>query len=318
MNLVIAYSSDNKYVQHLGVSMTSLFENNKGFENIKVYIIENNVSLDNKNKLNVIAQNYDRQIQYINFNKFANKLRLNIQNNISISSYARLFLSSMLSKDDEKVIYLDCDSVIDGILIKLWTTDISEYYIAGVCDTVSNETKSKIGINSRSIYINAGMILINIKKWREENIEQKFMKFISKYDGRVFHHDQGVINGVLNEKCLILHPRYNAMSIFFTMSRDNIITYYGLNDYYSEIDLKEAIEKPVFIHFTPAFVSRPWIRGCKHPVASLYKKYLDMTPWENTDLYKDNRKIQEKFVSFLYNHLQFKIAYGICNFIFNN
>ena len=184
------------------------------------------------------------------------------------------------------------------------------------CDTVSDETKLKINMDLNSPYINAGMLLINLKKWREERIEEKFIKFIDSYNGQVFHHDQGTINGVLNSKFLILHPKYNCMTTYFTMSRNEMMQYYGLKDYYSEAELNEAINNPVFIHYTPAFVNRPWIKGCKHPLASRYKEYLNMTPWKETKLYKDKRSKGEKIVAFLYNNLPFKMAHSICNLIF--
>ena len=60
----------------------------------------------------------------------------------------------------------------------------------------------------------------------------------------------------------------------------------------------------------------PWIKGCKHPLAGLYKKYLDMTPWRESNLYEDKRSNGEKMVAFLYNNLPFKMAHNICNLIF--
>lgn len=316
MDLNVVYSSDNNYAQHVGVSMLSLFENNREFKNINVYLIENDISAENKDKLLLICKEYTREIKFMNFNDFSSKLKLDIGNSISINSYARLFLASVIEEKVEKVLYLDCDSIIVNSLKELWNSDISEYYIAGVSDTVSKNTKEKINLSEHSAYINAGMLLINLKKWREDDIEKRFIEFIALFNGQVFHHDQGTINGVLYQNILLLHPKYNAMSTFFTMNRHDILTYYGLSDYYSESKLNEAINNPVYVHFTPAFVNRPWIKGCKHPLASLYKKYLEMTPWKGTSFYKDNRKLVEKMVAFLYNNFPFKMANGIRNLIF--
>lgn len=316
MSLSVVYSSDNNYAQHVGVSMISLFQNNKSFDNISVYLIENNISPDNKKNLEFICKKYNRIINFIDINEFSDRLKLNMRNPISINAYARLFLSSVLEKSVDKVIYLDCDSIINDSLSELWNKDISNYYVAGVCDTVGTNTKLRINIDLNSAYINSGMLLINLEKWREENIEEKFVEFIDAYNGQVFHHDQGTINGVLNEKVLLLHPKYNSMTPFFTMSRDEIMQYYMLKDYYSEEELREAINNPVFIHFTPAFVNRPWIKGCKHPLSSLYKEYLDMTPWNGTDSYEDERSRGEKIVAFLYNNLPFRIANNICKLVF--
>ncbi len=315
MYLSIVFSSDDHYAQQVGVSMLSLFENNRHFEAINVYLLENGITIESKKRLEVICKKYKRNIQFIDFSLISKRLNLNIGNSISISSYARLFLASLLTEVD-KVLYLDCDSVINQSLDELWSIDITGYYVAGVSDTVSNNTKTRINLNETNKYINAGMLLINLKKWREEDIENSFIKFIDSYGGTVFHHDQGTINGVLNKKMLVIHPKFNAMTTFFTMSKREIMQYYGLKDYYSDDELREAKTSPVFIHFTPAFVNRPWIKGCKHPLAALYYKYLALTPWKGAKINKDTRSIGEKLIAILYNYLPFSVAHNICNFIF--
>lgn len=311
MNLSVVYSSDNHYAQHVGVSMISLFETNKEFNQIHVSIIDNHISINNRKNLGWICEKYNRTLEFIDFGELSHKLKLDIENSISISAYGRLFLSSVL-KNVDKVLYLDCDSIVQNGLCDLWNIDITDYCVAGVLDTVSENTKLKINLGGNRAYINSGMLLMNLKKWRDEMIENKLIEYIDSYHGRVFHHDQGTLNGVLNEQLLILHPKYNCMTTFFTMTRDQMMKYYGMKEYYSETELGVAVNRPVFIHFTPAFVNRPWIKGCKHPLASLYKKYLDMTPWKGTDLLEDHRAKAEKFVAYLYTHLPFDMAYGIC------
>lgn len=315
MNLNIAYSSDDNYAQHLGVSMISLFENNKIFNEINVYIIESKISPQNKERLENIAKEYGRHIHFMNFEKYEEKLKLNMENSISISAYSRLFLSQML-RDINKIIYMDCDSVINHRLYELWNIDLEEYYIAGVLDTVGYDTKLRIGLDKSDNYINSGMLLINLKKWREDNIQQKFIEFINYYSGNVFHHDQGVINGVLRDKILVLHPKYNSMTTFYTMTMENMMKYYKMDKYYSEKEIIEAKNNGVFIHYTPVFVNRPWIKGCKHPLNYVYKQYLDKTPWKDAPMWEDKRSKGEKVVSLLYNNLPFNIANGICNLIF--
>ncbi|AXY10758.1 MULTISPECIES: glycosyltransferase family 8 protein [Bacillus] len=316
MDLNVVYSSDDNYAQHVGVSLLSLLQNNQHFNKLNIFLIENNLSSYNKKNLNSVCKKYNKTIQYINFNVLLERLELNIKDSIAINSYARLFLAGVIPEELDKIIYLDCDSIINSSLSDLWDTDITEYFVAGVCDTVSNQTKLRIDMDKSDGYINAGMLLINLKKWREENIEQKFMEFIKKKDGNVFHHDQGTINGVLKDKILYIHPKFNAMTPFFTMSRKEIMSYYELENYYNEIEIDEAVKNPVFIHYTPAFVNRPWIEGCKHPLTPLYKSYLDMTPWKSTDLWKDRRGKAEKTIALLYTRLPFRIAHRIRNLIF--
>lgn len=316
MELIIAYSTDDNYVQHVGVSMVSLFENNKEFENIVVYIMDTGISDINKQKLISISRKYNRKIIFSHIQDSIEKLNLNINGSISVASYARLFLGSIVDKSYNKILYLDCDSIIKDSLIEIWNEDISDYLIGGVLDTVDSTTKTKIGLSENDIYINAGMLLINLKEWRNQNIENEFIKFINRYDGNVFHHDQGTINGVLNGKIKILHPKFNCMTPFFMMKKEDIEIYYSVNKYYSQEDLDFAVSNSVFVHYTPALTTRPWVRGCTHPLRKEYLKYLSITPWKESSLNKDNRSKGLKLVCFIYNKLPFKIAHKICTKVF--
>lgn len=316
MRLVVVYSSDNNYVQHTGVSILSLLDNNKHFKDISIYVIDNEISEDNKEKLVEICKSYKRKIIFIDFNKYKGLLKLNMKWNISISSYARLFISSMLPDDINKVLYFDCDTIIVNKLNELWNMDMSDSYVAGVADTINSSTKSAVGINKDGNYINAGMLLINLRKWREDNIQDRFIKFIDNKNGSVTHHDQGVINGILYRNSKILKPNFNLMTVYYIMKREDIISYYGIdNEFYSEEIIKEALANPVCIHFTPGFTTRPWVKGCKHPKKQLYLDYLNKTPWKYSKLEHDKSKIRVKFINWLFTNFSYKYASKISDSI---
>lgn len=298
--LVVAYSSDDNYAQHVGISMLSLFENNKKYNEIVVFIIDNNIGLENKKKIFKIGEQYKRKIKFIDFDKFRNKLNLDIGNSISISLYCRLMLASMIGNEFDKVIYFDSDSVILESLDELWNLNLDDYYVAGVLDTVAKGAKLKIGLKEKDNYVNSGMLLINLKRWRKDNIEEKFLDFIKEHNGNVYHHDQGVINGVLNKKILIINPKYNCNSNFYIFKVEEIKDIYMINDYYSQQEVNEAIDNPIFLHYTPGFFNRPWMNNCKHPLKKEYIKYKELSPWKQSDLFTDNRKWKIKFLVFLY------------------
>lgn len=307
--LNIVYSTDDNYAQHTGVSIISLLDNNRHFLNIEIYIIDNNISAENRDKLVSIVDKYNRKLIFIDFSEYKNKLKLNMEWSISISSYARLFLSDMLPSHIDKVLYYDCDTIIVDKLDEIWDEDISNYFLAGVKDTVNSNIKIAVGMNKNDDYINAGMLLINLKKWRQDNITDKFLGFIEQYNGKVIHHDQGVINGMLNGLIKILPLKFNVMTVFYTMKREEIIKYYNIDgDFYSEYEINEATHSPVYIHFTPGFVSRPWVKGCKHPQKKLYWKYLNISPWKDFKPIKDDSPIQVKIVNLIYRNLPFNIS----------
>ena len=77
---------------------------------------------------------------------------------ISIETNFRLKIASLIP-NVEKCIYLDSDLILTENISKLWMQDIDDYYFAAVTD-------KKVGFN-------AGVLLINLKKWREDNLEKK-------------------------------------------------------------------------------------------------------------------------------------------------
>lgn len=214
MNVV--YSSDDNYVQHAVTSIVSLAQNNKNFKTINIYLIENNISIEKRNQVENLIEKYEQlSLEWINFSKWLKRLKLNMQWDISISAYARLFISEMLDKNIDKILYLDCDIIVNQSVYDLWNMDIKEYYIGAVQDAVNDNTKNSVGIESGQPYYNSGVLLINLKKWREDNISEKFLQFIEKHHGKVVHHDQGVINGVLKSKIYKLPLKYNVMTIHY-------------------------------------------------------------------------------------------------------
>lgn len=281
MNIV--YSSDENYVQHMAVSIFSLLENNKEIKEINIYILSNDISGRSKEELShIVEEQFHRNIIFIEFASFKERLNLNMEWFISLSAYARLFLPEMLPDNCEKVIYIDSDTVICTSLSELWNTDLKNCSVGGVLDTVLPQFKSAVGLKKEDAYINSGILLIDIKKWRNERTQDEFVQFIEKYGGRVSHHDQGTINGVLHDKILVLNPRFNVMTPMFTTRYENLFKLYRIaGKYYSKDEILEAKQHPVIIHFVPEFVGRVWEYECRHPKKKLYRKYLEHTVWRN-------------------------------------
>ena len=63
MNIV--YASNDSYVRHLGTSMCSLFDANRGCPRIAVYVLSLGLSADNQNRLEEIAARYGRELVFV-------------------------------------------------------------------------------------------------------------------------------------------------------------------------------------------------------------------------------------------------------------
>lgn len=304
--LNILFSSDNHYAQHLGAAMQSLLQNNQDFTVIRLYIIENEISSSSKEKLCALADNFlNAQITWIPFDMWKSRLQLNMTWSISMSAYARLFVADMVPADMDRILYLDCDILVCDSLQRLWNTDLQGYALGAVQDAISNTTKATVGLAPEEQYFNSGMLLINLAKWREQNIGGKCFSFIQERNGSVVHHDQGVLNGVLRNQWFRLPLCDNLMTIHFILKRERILDYYGENAaFYVENEIADAKEHPVILHYTPSFTSRPWCRDCRHPRKALYWENLAKTPWKGAKPEKSKDKWYVKLINWRYRVLK--------------
>ena len=304
MRYNIAYATDDNYVQHVAVSLVSLFSNNVNVR-FEVYILSNAVSEVNMAHLKDIEKEYEQTIYFIPVEQLLSKLSENnvSVNKLSISTYSRLYLSTLIPDNVNELLYLDCDTIIVGEIKGIWDFNLSDIFVAGVIDTMFPYYKKAIGLPNEKFYINAGVLFINLAKWRISSIENAFMEFINRYDGKVPHLDQGIINGVFHDKG-ILDLKYNVQTPIFLFKKFNkMLNYFSLSNYYSESMFESAQKNPLIIHYSAFYADRPWFKFCLHPKKYLYYKYLELTPYKHCPLSKNVRstlKNKVKSIFFVY------------------
>ncbi|ALT69301.1 glycosyltransferase family 8 protein [Methanobrevibacter millerae] len=296
-NVVLA--SNNEYSSFLCITLISLLENNKNdFNDINVFILSDGITNKNINKIKDVVNEYECSLHFIK-TKNIEDLNFHIasldrDNIISFTTYSRLFISSLLPKDIDKILYLDCDSLIVDSLKQLWDEDISDYYCAGVLDCCNTTIQEMLGYSKEDKYVNAGVLLINLKKWRENNVEEKFIEFIKDNQNRFYQHDQGVINVIFKDKIKIISPKYNLQRYFqympYFVSRKFCCIEH---EYYSKEIMDDARKNPIFLHFCAADVFRPW-KNPDHPYAELYQYYAKLSNSESAIVYstKFNNKLK--------------------------
>ncbi len=293
----IVYASDDKFAEILGISMVSLYENNKDMVNIIVYIMDSGISVSNKKRINSVSGLYNRPSPIWIKAKDISK-ELNIKVNIdrgSLSQYSRLFISSLLPENLGRVLYLDCDIIINKTINELWNLDLHGKTIAALEDAFSRYYRININLHTNDIMFNSGVMLIDIKKWKKQKIESKLLEFIISKKGRIQQGDQGALNAVLSHNVYCFEPKYNAVTIFYDFTYDEMLSYRKPPDFYPEIQVREAVENPVLIHFTTSFLSkRPWIKGCQHKYVNEWIKYKKKSPWKEEDFFEDKTSILEK------------------------
>lgn len=305
----VLFASDNNYVRHLGVALYSLLDQNRDFDRIRIFVAARHIADENVAKLQAMVGAFgNATLELIDSDAWSGTLQLNFRKDwpISLSSYARLFVAEMLPRELERVLYLDSDVVVCGSLADLWNTELGGHCLAAVQDQVSPGVKCGVGLRPEDRYFNAGMLLIDLKRWREQECGQQCLRLVEAHHGQVVHHDQGVLNGVFGGQWTRLPLRFNVMTIHYMMSQPKVQKYFGdYTAFYSEQEVKEAVQSPAVLHFTPSFTSHPWQTHCKHPLRRRYAEALAKTPWRGTAIENDTDPWYLQLINWRYCHLPF-------------
>ena len=188
MNVV--YCIDEKFKMLAEISIKSVLKFNS---HAKIYIISES-QINIPNTINIIY-------------KFSDNYKFKQYNDrLTKATYFKLYLPEIL-KDLDKCIYLDADTLCFKSLDNLWNTDVK--FIGGCEEFFSIFIQSQKRDLQHSHYINAGMLLMNLKSLRDDNFTKKVLSNIDNIKCQYWFHDQTCLNANYHHKITILDRTYN-------------------------------------------------------------------------------------------------------------
>lgn len=253
----IVFCVNNHYVTHLGAAMASVLQNNPNTDFV-FHILSADLTEESKKQIWKLKTRFPRfEVDYlVPPATLFQDLKLTIDY-ISIETYFRYVIADLLP-DVDKALYLDADLIVTGDLKPLWQTPLSEgkktYLAAGVPDLWIERLgyKSSIGFQKEDVYVNAGVLLLNLKKMREQSVSKQFFEMQKKWKDRIRFQDQDIINLTLSGKMKVLDSIYNFTSFH----------------YKKEIAKRKGA---VIFHFTGS--KKPWTKPCTHALKKVYRTY---------------------------------------------
>lgn len=280
MNVV--YASNDHYARHLGVSLYSLLENNKQAGEIQVYLLSMGLSGQTRERLLSIGERFGREITIIELGDLKERFSYEVNTGgFDLSIMARLFVGEVLPDTAERVLYLDCDTVVTSSLNRLWETDLGSYMLGAVMEpTIYPSIKEQIGLLPDEPYFNSGVLLIDMKQWRLKNAQKMLLDFYCSMGGKLFAGDQDTINGALKGQIKPLSPRYNFFTNYRYFRYSHLIRLSSVYKNITKISFEEAKRHPVIIHYMGD--ERPWKQGNFNHYRKAYDHYLALTPWAGT------------------------------------
>lgn len=276
----------DSYVPYLGVTITSIIENNRHME-LSFYIICPDLSVCNKSKLGGVINCKSASNVSIHFLELKSEHRVlleevgkHLRSVHNTSFLLRLLSEQLLPSNLNTILYMDVDVVVSSDLKELDNYVFHDNIGAAVVkDVVRTTDYQRLKINpNEHIYFNSGVMLINLPYWRENSIGQKCLKKLCENTDVSFMPDQDALNIILKGKVDYLHPKYNCLMLFFM--RDEFLKSRIQADELKQV--KEAIENPAIIHYV--FLNKPWFKGGFLPKKELWLNYLSLTPWADLKL----------------------------------
>ncbi len=267
----IFYACDEGFLKYTMVSLRSMIDNATVSRAYHVHILHTNIP-DNAQKALLDMQNDDFTVTFDNVSSYLTDIckKLPLRDYYSNSTYYRMFIADMYPEYD-KALYIDSDTVVTGDISELFDTDIEDYDVAACReqamvqeDVYGTYAEVCLGLN-RYAYFNAGVILINCKRFREKKMLEAFVSLLGIYDCRVTQ-DEDYLNLMCKDHVLFL-PQYWNAEVF------------GVMEY--------PAEECRIIHYI--MVSKPWhYSDCR--LGDVFWKYA-----ERTSAYEDIKSVLENY-----------------------
>jgi lipopolysaccharide biosynthesis glycosyltransferase len=129
------------------------------------------------------------------------------KDHVTTAGNLRLLIPDFVGED--RVIYLDCDTMVLSDLAPLYETDMKGLPLGGVTDP--DGPKFNRILRDGSHYINSGVLLMDLKQMRAERLQEKCAEIYARYGDAVLYPDQCVLNKYAEDRTLFLDPRWNRL-----------------------------------------------------------------------------------------------------------
>lgn len=266
--------ADENYAQHAAVMLCSLLETNRG-KPFRVFLMTYAMQEETKRRLHEVVESRGSQLAIIEGSyDDAGLDSLRCDTGVKAWNpimYLKLLIPQYVPEDVERFLFLDVDIVVNYDISALYHIDLKGNILAACEDyEFCGVHKSRLGFPDDEIYINSGVMVVDLKAWREKLKRQPMLDFLqTKKD--IIHDDQDAFALYFRGQIMLLPTnQWNATTFFFER-RPRI-----LPKYHNEV---ESIRmQPYIIHFCEPI--KPWFHECKHPYRWLYRYYLSMTPWK--------------------------------------
>jgi len=219
-----------------------------------IILVDESVNIEKIRNTFATYQNVSLEFHVIEGSLLKN-VHLELQG-ITAFTYSRLYIPQIFQEYD-RCLYLDVDILVNDDLSELLSWNMEDYYVAGVRDGLVQKIYQEKNISSDVIggeeslknYINAGVLLMNLKKMRDDGIDNQLVESIGL---PLFYQDQDIVNKCCASNKYLLPIKYNFLAEDY--DRKDAAKF----GFYQQNDIDNMFGKPVILHYAGGGVCKPW------------------------------------------------------------
>lgn len=277
----ILYATDSKYRVPCLVSIISLLINNKNAKDLHIYLLADRLKREELLEFRILIEDkYNRQLTVIDAEEFidiARNLQLPIFSG-GYTAYMRFMAEQFIPED--RILYLDCDTLILEDLTNLFNIELSGKVVAQCLDIINSHCNLVLNRSKDSLYFNSGVILFDLSVWKEKNFFSKIAKAVVELDMEktATGADQDLLNYVLYNQVKVIPLKYNVTSpiLYYSSKELYWMSDKSEKDYYSSKEIELAKHYPAIIHFADYIDERPWYLNSIHPYKAIWEGYFNL------------------------------------------
>jgi len=265
----VVYCFDANYQQHFAASLASLVSNYGGPPcSLHVHVVTDVDSELLSNFLISFSKKTGINIELRKTDKYSERLLdgipgkfINTNGYLNRAAYYRILIPTLIDNSVDKVLYLDSDTIILKDIREIFDIDIGQSAASATLDVNSVSICQERGFAE---YYNSGVMIMNLKYWREKDIVRSCFEYISDENSDIVFADQCAINHILSGKIIPLPDRWNKVVS---------------NSLSSQAQAEEVLKSAFIVHFVTA--QKPWLLWYENRVGKVYIESLKKSEWPN-------------------------------------
>jgi lipopolysaccharide biosynthesis glycosyltransferase len=283
--IVFACGADDRFAMPMAVSLFSALEQLGDGYDVQLYVVDGGISPANAANLRRVLRHRSNPVEvHLVAADLARLGGLKVSGHLRLPTYFRLLVPEIVPEPYERAIYLDSDLLVRSDPAALWDAEMGESPALAVRECSNPTVSSRVGVlNYRELgldpeapYINGGVLVMDLVRWRSERLAQAVLHHTVEYAEFVQFGDQDGLNAVLAGRWGLLDPRWNV-PVYLTV--DRIFDLIEDSPFKEELRLgrRALLREAHILHFIGA--RKPWEPGCGLPGQLAWLRALQRSGW---------------------------------------